>query len=438
MGEAVRPAAGGVQHERDPDQRHRVEEVALLEAALEPVGGRLEQEDADQRHRERAEGELLARARAAQRQPEADEGARGEHDARGVGEEHRVEAHPLRELEREEVDVEHALVEAERASGADREEPESRDEEEDEDEQLLPEGCAHPALAQADQDGGREEADGQHGELDAGEGREAGEGEEGELQSRARAGECNRPDRDGAQDERVGERLGNDPAGVDHVRHEDGERCEHERERRADPESPGEQEHGHHGKRHDERAHRLHEAKRGLDVPDEPGGRREDRLEEGGEACRDAADQRPSCLRDGAGKLGVDVLVREEGGRRAQPAEDRAQQEAAGDEAGQDGRGAGLDASEGSSARQHPFGGACGDGHALSIGGPAASIRRTRLGIRPAHERLARLRSAQSPRRCTRVASAAAATFGRRPSRPARQASTAWASSNPTSRTSSQ
>ena len=35
-----------------------------------------------------------------------------------------------------------------------------------------------------------------------------------------------------------------------------------------------------------------------------------------------------------------------------------------------------------------------------------------------------------SPRRWTSVASAAAATFGRRPSRPARQASTACASSN--------
>ena len=81
VGEPVRPAARGVEPEEDPDERHRVEEVALLDAvAAEPVRGGLHEQGEHERRGQGAEGELLAGARPAQREPEAERSAGGEDD----------------------------------------------------------------------------------------------------------------------------------------------------------------------------------------------------------------------------------------------------------------------------------------------------------------------------------------------------------------------
>ena len=154
--EAVRPAARGVQREQDPDQRDGVEEVALLDAvAAEPVGGRLDEERDDERGRERAEGQLLSRSRPPQREPETEHGPGREHDAGGVGEEHRVGAEPLRHLRRGDVEVEDALVEAESSARPDRHERQHRDQDEPQDERLLAKRAAHAPLPEADDEHGR-------------------------------------------------------------------------------------------------------------------------------------------------------------------------------------------------------------------------------------------------------------------------------------------
>jgi hypothetical protein len=72
VGQPVRPAAGGVEREEEPDEGDGVEEVALLDAvAVEPVGGGLDEQGEDERRREGAEGELLPRTGPAQREPDA-------------------------------------------------------------------------------------------------------------------------------------------------------------------------------------------------------------------------------------------------------------------------------------------------------------------------------------------------------------------------------
>jgi hypothetical protein len=115
----VRPPARGVEAEEDPDERDGVEEVALLDpVAAETVGGRLDEQRRDEEGGQGSEGELLPRARPAEREPEPDRGAGGEHDAGGVGEEHRVGAEPLGHLRRGDVEIEDTNQRLAKFSGA--------------------------------------------------------------------------------------------------------------------------------------------------------------------------------------------------------------------------------------------------------------------------------------------------------------------------------
>ena len=107
--------------------------------------------------------------------------------------------------------------------------------------------------------------------MDAGERGEPGQGQEGELQPDARAGERDRADGDGAESQRVRERLGEDPAGVDQVRHRERECAEGKADPGPQAEPPGEEEDRDGGQRHGERAQRLDDAERRLDVVEEPG-----------------------------------------------------------------------------------------------------------------------------------------------------------------------
>ncbi len=99
MDESVGPAARSVEREEDPDERNRVEEVALLDPVTpDAVRGRLEKQGGDKGGGECTEGELLAGARPLHREPEAEGGARCEHDAGGEGEQHRIGPEPLGQL----------------------------------------------------------------------------------------------------------------------------------------------------------------------------------------------------------------------------------------------------------------------------------------------------------------------------------------------------
>ena len=279
MGEAVRPAARGVEAEGDPEERDGVEEVALLHpVAVDAPGRCLEEEGEGDRERERSEGQLLAGARPAQREPEAEEPAGDEDDPGRVDEERRVGSQPPRQLGRHEVLVEDAAVEAERAPRADGEERHGRQDEGSEHDDLLAERGAQPPLAEPDDDRGGEEAEREDGELEPGEGGEAGESEERDLDPPAGLHERDHAGGDGAERERVGERLREDPGGIDQVGDEDREEGERERSPGRQPESPREQEDRHGGQRHGERTHGLDDAEGGLDVVGEPGGGGEDRL----------------------------------------------------------------------------------------------------------------------------------------------------------------
>ncbi len=141
---------------------------------------------------------------------------------------------------------------------------------------------------------------------------------------------------DGGEHQRVGERFGGDERGVEEVGHEQREGGERERDRASSrPSRPSDQEHGHGGEGHRQRADRLDDAERGVDVADQPRRRGDDRLEQRREVRGAAADQRPPGLGDRPADRRVDVLVGEQRRHRPQPCQGRPDGEAHHDEAGE-------------------------------------------------------------------------------------------------------
>ena len=186
-------------------------------------------------------------------------------------------------------------------------------------------------LAEADDRDRDDEAGGQDHELDARERGEARKGDEGELRPLGRAVEgCGRRG-DGRENERERERVGEDPARIEHVRDGDREGAQRNRDPGGEAEPAREPEDRDGAERHDDRVDQLNRPERRCDVVEEPGRGGQQWLKEGGEVGRAAADERAAVLCDGAADLRVDVLVGKVDRRGTEPAGERASDRARGD-----------------------------------------------------------------------------------------------------------
>ena len=170
----------------------------------------------------------------------------------------------------------------------------------------------------------REEDERQKHVLDPRERRQPGKQGETELVAAIRAGERADAEVDRAEDERVGNRVGEHERGEEEVGRGDGQRRGAEGRPGAAAEPADEQVGRHRRERHEERVLRLRQPVGDGGVVRQPEGRRHQRLEHCREVGRVPADQRPATLGQRARDPRVDVLVREverggvhDGGREA-------------------------------------------------------------------------------------------------------------------------
>ena len=140
-----------------------------------------------------------------------------------------------------------------------------------------------PASASVEQEGCDDEGSGEDDILQSCEGREAGERDEPQLVAPARRLQRDHAEVEGGEDERVGERIGEDERGEDEVGERERERGARERVAGPETETPGEQVDGYGSQGHEERVLELHEAVRGGGRADQPEWSGEERLEQGGE-----------------------------------------------------------------------------------------------------------------------------------------------------------
>ena len=264
---------------------------------------------------------LDARRRAAEREPDPEQGAGNDDPARRVGEHHQVPARPAQEGDRVQMEMEDRVVVPEHMAEPGEAEPEQWDQEGGDRQQLLAQRGADAPLADAEHEGGEDEHDRQDDELRPREHGERGEDDEGDLRAPARLREGDRRRGHGRHDQWVGERLGRDERRVEEVRNEERESRQSEGDPARQAEPHREHVHGDGGERHRERTDRLDDAEPRVDVTEQPGRCGEDRLEKRREVCRPAADRRPAGLSERTPDRGVDVLVREECGCRAEPAD---------------------------------------------------------------------------------------------------------------------
>jgi hypothetical protein len=167
------------------------------------------------------------------------------------------------------------------------------------------------------------------------------------LCARRGPGERGDPGRDGAEDEWIGERLGEDPAGIDQVGQRERERGDAKAEPLREIESPSQPVDRQRRERHGERAEPLDEVVGGADVVHEPGRRGHDRLQQRREVGRLAPHRGQPGLGDRTTERRVEVLVAEVDRRRPQPPDEQAHEDADGDKARQDGPGREACAREG-------------------------------------------------------------------------------------------
>ncbi len=305
--EPVRPAAPRVEAEGERDERQQREQVALLVAGRPSCGvdRRLDEDPRGDEERQRAERPLDAGARAGECEREPDDRPRDQDPAGRVGEHHRVDRRPLQRGEGGHVVVPDHRVVAEHPRGP---EPDHRDDGKPEQREGRPVAADAPAL---DEERRREEGDRQHRVLDPREGREPGDRHEGDLRLPRRRLERAHAEVERGEDERIGDRVGEQERGEEEVRRGDRERGGAEREAGAEPEPAGEQVDGDRGERHRERVQAEREPVGQHRVVEEPERRGEQRLEQRREVGGLAADRELPGLGQAAGERAVDVLVGE-------------------------------------------------------------------------------------------------------------------------------
>ena len=215
VGHPQRPSTRGVESEAESEQRHRVEDVALLdlltdgrEARLEKT--RLQEQGCRERRRDHAECELLARAWTREAEPESDERAGDDHPPGGVREHHRVERCPVGNTGWGGMKVEQPPVDSRQASRARGYSCRRHDAEQRKRQQVLPQRRPHPMLAGADDDDRCGKDEWQHRELNPCETGEDGKSDERQLGLACRPGERSCGGVDRCEQQRVSKRLRGD------------------------------------------------------------------------------------------------------------------------------------------------------------------------------------------------------------------------------------
>ena len=211
-----RPAARRLQAERHEPERQEIEEVALLHERGVAPHGRLDHEGAAEEGRQPAERGLGTAARSHGAQPDPDRRAGHDRPAARVEEDREVPAdrrHVEVEMARPRVVAEPSQGDRDREAGdgegADRE-----------GKPLLAQHTPEVALAKPDRNRGECEAERQHGELQPSKGCKRRAPEKEPLGARPRPLQRRDSEGDRSKCERIGDRLREDEAGVQRVRHE--------------------------------------------------------------------------------------------------------------------------------------------------------------------------------------------------------------------------
>ena len=242
------------------------------------------------------EAELCTATRPREPEREADQRARDEHPARGVGEHQRVCAEALRRHERLDRVRGHVAVDPDRAGQGGAQPNHEGHADRADREPVLAQRPEQPAVAHAHRDDGAEVAERQHRQLQPRQGRETGEGQHGDLQPKRRPLERSHCGCCGRECQRIRQCLRHRGRGVEELGQEHCESRGGQSQAIADAQAPREQEGRDRRQRHRHGVERLDRAIRMLDVVPEPGGSRQERIEQRQEVRALATDERCAAL----------------------------------------------------------------------------------------------------------------------------------------------